>query len=85
MDYNRCDTTEANELALQHIDGECSGHAGVDGIATGLQDLEPGLRGPVMPRHHHVLVRHDVGAARAGRGEQSRGVHHVPSYGSRVA
>ena len=63
MDHDRRDATEADELALQHIDRQAGRDAGIDRVAAGFQDLEAGERGVVMAGHHHMVLRHDIGSA----------------------
>ncbi len=74
--HDRGDTAEADELAFQHVDRQPRGDAGVDGVAAGFQHLHPGLRGPVVARHHDMAARHHRRAARPAGAEQAGGVDH---------
>src|SRR4029079_6013438 len=49
VDHDRRDPGEIDEVDLQYAERDPGRDAGVDRVATGLQDLEPGSGGEGMP------------------------------------
>ncbi len=50
---------EIDLVGLQHPDRNARGHAGIDRVAAGLQDLEAGMRGEIMSGGNDVPGSHD--------------------------
>src|SRR4051812_13665941 len=76
MDHCRRHAAEADELALQHVDGKAGGYSGVDRIAPRFQDLQPGKRGIVVTGYDDVSPGHEVRPSRAGGAEEIRRLGH---------
>ena len=64
---------EVDLVGLQHADRNSGGNPGIDRIAARLEDLEPGVRGKVVPGRDDVPGAHDGGAAGSHAGALVRG------------
>ena len=60
LDHDRRHAAEMHVFALQHAQSDARRHAGVDRVAAGFQDFEPGLRGEIIGRRHHVPRAEDA-------------------------
>ena len=66
-DHDGCHARDVHQVWQQDSECDASGTAGVDGVAAGLQDREPGGRGEIVPGGNAVPGAVQRGA-RAGHG-----------------
>ncbi len=60
VDHDWCHTGDIDEIALQDTECDPGGTAGIDGVPTGLQDVETGRGGEIVARRDRML-RHGDG------------------------
>ncbi len=79
VDHDRRDAGEIDEVDLQDAERDPGRDAGIDRVAAGLQDLEPGGGGEVMPGGDGVRCDGDCRAMGVAHGEMLPGRFVAPS------
>jgi hypothetical protein len=73
VEDHRGDAADAAHERLDDADGERGGDGGVDGVAAGLEDLQPGRRGEGVERGEQVCALCEWVAQRRGASGWWRG------------
>ena len=83
---DRRDAAEVGEVALEHVERDAAGDAGIDRVAAALEHADAGGGREVVARAHHVPLGEDRGPALTDRdrrrGVLDRDLAHGTSIGS---